>query len=69
MESAVPDRSVSLRIGESVYFGDRFAAAAHGARKPVSILNRGTTRADGPATHKLADDCIDILPRAVETIE
>jgi NAD-dependent SIR2 family protein deacetylase len=66
----IQESDALLVIGSSlmIYSGYRFAAAAHGARKPLFILNRGTTRADGLATQKLAGDCIDILPRALELI-
>ena len=67
----VRESDALLVIGSSlmVYSGYRFAASAHGVRKPLFIVNRGTTRADNLATHKLSGDCVDILPRAVELIE
>jgi NAD-dependent SIR2 family protein deacetylase len=64
----IQESDALLVIGSSlmIFSGYRFAAAAHGAGKPLFILNRGMTRADGLATQKLACDCIDILPRALE---
>ncbi len=64
----VQESDALLVIGSSlmIYSGYRFAVAAHGARKPLVIVNRGTTRADDLATHKLSGDCADILPRAIE---
>jgi NAD-dependent SIR2 family protein deacetylase len=63
----VEESDALLVIGSSlmVYSGYRFAVAARGARKPLVIVNRGTTRADDLATHKLCGDCADILPRAI----
>jgi NAD-dependent SIR2 family protein deacetylase len=54
-----------LVIGSSlmVFSGYRFARLAHQAEIPVVIINRGRTRADDIATHKLASDCSEILPQ------
>ena len=68
VKAMAPGIDALLVIGSSlmIYSGYRFAVAAHGARKPLVIVNRGTTRADDLATHKLSGDCADILPRAIE---
>jgi NAD-dependent SIR2 family protein deacetylase len=56
-----------LVIGSSlmVFSGYRFARIASEAGKPIAIVNRGTTRADHLATHKLTTDCSGLLPRTV----
>lgn len=55
-----------LVVGSSlmVYSGYRFAVAAARAGKALAIINRGRTRADDLATHKLAGDCTAILTQA-----
>jgi NAD-dependent SIR2 family protein deacetylase len=46
-----------------VYSGFRFARAAHAARKPLIICNRGKTRADDIATCRLDGSCGELLSR------
>lgn len=55
-----------LVVGSSlmVYSGYRFAVAARKATKPMLILNRGRTRADHLATHRLSGDCASVLADA-----
>ena len=55
-------------VGSSlmVFSGYRFARLAHTASIPIVIVNRGRTRADDIAAHKLTDDCTEILPRLVD---
>jgi len=65
------DRSAALLVvGSSlmVFSGYRFVRSAHAAGKPVTIVNRGTTRADDLATHKLSGNCAEILPLAVQLL-
>ena len=52
-----------LVVGSSlmVYSGYRFARRAAETGKPIAIVNRGRTRADGVATLKIDADCGDIL--------
>jgi len=54
-------------VGSSlmVFSGYRFARIASTAGKPIVIVNRGTTRADDLATHKLTGNCAELLPQAV----
>jgi NAD-dependent SIR2 family protein deacetylase len=54
-------------VGSSlmVFSGYRFARIASKAGKPIAIVNRGTTRADDLATHKLTGNCAELLPQAV----
>jgi NAD-dependent SIR2 family protein deacetylase len=56
-----------LVVGSSlmVLSGFRFARMANEAGLPVAILNRGVTRADAIATHKLTGDCGELLAAAV----
>ena len=44
-----------------VYSGYRFARRAAETGKPIAIVNRGRTRADGVAALKIDADCGDIL--------
>ncbi len=55
-----------LVVGSSlmVLSGFRFARMASDAGLPVAILNRGVTRADAMATHRLAGDCGELLAGA-----
>lgn len=48
-----------LVVGSSlmVFSGFRFARMANALGKPIAIINRGTTRADGFATCKLTGEC------------
>lgn len=59
-----------LVIGSSmmVFSGYRFARLAKDAGKPIAIVNRGTTRADALATHKLTANCAELLPRAIRRL-
>lgn len=54
-------------VGSSlmVFSGYRFARIASAAGKPIAIVNRGTTRADDLATHKLTANCAELLSQAV----
>ena len=54
-------------VGSSlmVFSGYRFARIANEAGKPIAIVNRGTTRADDLATHKLTANCAELLSQAV----
>ena len=54
-------------VGSSlmVFSGYRFARIASEAGKPIAIVNRGTTRADDLATHKLTANCAELLSQAV----
>ena len=56
-----------LIVGTSlmVFSGYRFARIASEAGKPIAIVNRGTTRADDLASHKLTANCADLLSRTV----
>jgi NAD-dependent SIR2 family protein deacetylase len=56
-----------LVIGSSlmVFSGYRFARFASAAGQPIAIVNRGTTRADELATHKLTANCAELLAQAV----
>jgi len=57
-----------LVVGSSlmVFSGYRFAHLANAAKIPVVIINRGRTRADDIAVHKLSSDCAEVLPRLVD---
>lgn len=57
-----------LVVGSSlmIFSGYRFARIANDADIPVAIINRGRTRADDIAAHKLSNDCAEILPRIVD---
>ena len=56
-----------LVVGSSlmVFSGYRFARSANEAGKPIAIVNRGTTRADDLATHKLTTNCAELLAETV----
>jgi len=56
-----------LVVGSSlmVFSGYRFARIASAAGKPIAIVNRGTTRADHLATHKLTANCGELLSDTV----
>jgi NAD-dependent SIR2 family protein deacetylase len=56
-----------LVVGSSlmVFSGYRFARFASAAGQPIAIVNRGTTRADELATHKLTANCAELLSQAV----
>jgi NAD-dependent SIR2 family protein deacetylase len=59
-----------LVVGSSlmVFSGYRFARFASAAGQPIAIVNRGTTRADELATHKLTANCAELLSRAVSRL-
>jgi NAD-dependent SIR2 family protein deacetylase len=56
-----------LVVGSSlmVFSGYRFARIASEAGKPIAIVNRGATRADHLAAHKLTADCTALLSDTV----
>ena len=56
-----------LVVGSSlmVFSGYRFARIANAAGQPIAIVNRGATRADELATHKLTANCAELLSQAV----
>ena len=60
---ALHDADAMLVVGSSlmVYSGFRFARLAHESGKPLAILTRGVTRADGLASLKLDADCVPAL--------
>ncbi len=57
-------------VGSSlmVFSGYRFARFASEAGLPIAIVNRGTTRADELATHKLTANCAELLSQAVSRL-
>jgi NAD-dependent SIR2 family protein deacetylase len=57
-----------LVVGSSlmVFSGFRFARMAWALGKPIGIVNRGTTRADHLAAHKVTADCGTILSRLAD---
>lgn len=59
-----------LIVGSSlmVFSGYRFARLANEAGKPVAIVNRGVTRADGIATLKCPADCSELLADVVQQL-
>ncbi len=59
-----------LVVGSSlmVFSGYRFARYADEAGKPIAIVNRGTTRADTLATHKLTANCATLLSDTVSRL-
>jgi NAD-dependent SIR2 family protein deacetylase len=59
-----------LVVGSSlmVFSGYRFARLADEAGKEIAIVNRGTTRADALATHKITANCAELLPRALRQL-
>lgn len=60
-----------LVVGSSlmVLSGFRFARMACEAGRPVALLNRGVTRADAIATHKIAGDCGELLAAAAADLD
>lgn len=64
------DSSALLVIGSSlmVFSGYRFARLASAASQPIAIVNRGTTRADELATHKLTANCAELLSQTVSRL-
>lgn len=56
-----------LVVGSSlmVLSAYRLARIASEAGKPIAIVNRGTTRADDLATHKLTGNCAELLSQTV----
>lgn len=66
---AVERADALLVVGSSlmVFSGFRFARRAGELDKPVAIVNRGRTRADDIAGLKVEEDCLQILPAAVES--
>lgn len=65
--AALAGSDAVLVVGSSlmVYSGYRFARMARDAGKPLALLTRGVTRADGIATLKLDADCGATLDAAV----
>lgn len=63
--SLVHESAALLVAGSSltVQSGLRFVRAAHRDGKPVIIINRGATRGDEFATHKVDHFCEEVLPR------
>ena len=59
-----------LVVGSSlmVFSGYRFARLANEAGKPIAIVNRGATRADGIAACKLTANCAEILSHAARRL-
>lgn len=59
-----------LVVGSSlmVFSGYRFARYANEDGKPIAIVNRGTTRADTLATHKLTENCAPLLSDTVSRL-
>lgn len=59
-----------LVVGSSlmVFSGFRFARLAQDAGLPLCIVNRGVTRADALATHRVSGDCAALLPAAVDLL-
>lgn len=55
-----------LVVGSSlmVFSGFRFVRQASIDGKPIAILNRGQTRAEDLATHRIAADCVGVLSAA-----
>lgn len=60
-----------LVVGSSlmVFSGYRFCRQARALAKPVAILNRGSTRADGIIELKIARDCEAVLQQTVRVLE
>ena len=67
----VEGASALLVVGSSlmVFSGFRFVRSASHAGKPIAIVNRGATRADALAAHKLSGNCADILASVADRIE
>ncbi len=64
------ESSALLVVGSSlmVFSGYRFARLANDTGKPIAIVNRGATRADGLATVKMTTNCAELLPRVVRRL-
>lgn len=60
-----------LVVGSSlmVFSGFRFAREACAQQKPVAIVNRGRTRADGFAALKVDHDCASVLSAALDKLD
>lgn len=67
---SVEQSDALLVVGSSlmVFSGYRFVRLANEAGKPIAIVNRGTTRADALARHKMTANCAELLPRAVRQL-
>jgi NAD-dependent SIR2 family protein deacetylase len=67
---AVQRADALLVVGSSlmVFSGFRFARHASELGKPVAIVNRGRTRADGLADLKIEEDCASVLPIAIDSV-
>lgn len=59
-----------LVVGSSlmVFSGYRFVRIASETGKPIAIVNRGTTRADELATHKMTANCAELLSKTVNRL-
>ncbi len=68
--AAVDAADVLLVLGTSltVFSGYRFVKRAHDAQKPVLIVNRGPTRGDPLATHKVDASLAALLPLVLEAL-
>lgn len=68
--AAVDAADVLMVLGTSltVFSGYRFVKRAHDAQKPVLILNRGATRGDPLATHKVDASLAALLPLVLEEL-
>ncbi len=66
---AVDRADALLVVGSSlmVFSGFRFARRAGELGKPVVIVNRGRTRADDIAGLKVEEDCLHVLPAAIDS--
>jgi len=51
-----------------VFSGFRLVRMAQALGKPIAIVNRGTTRADHLAAHKVTADCETILSRLADDL-
>lgn len=62
-QALVDTADVLLAVGTSltVQSGFRFVRQAVGAGKPVAVVNRGATRADGMASVRIDADCAAVL--------
>lgn len=63
--SWLEEASALLVLGSSltVMSGYRFVLAAHRAKQPVAIVNRGPTRGDAQATIRIDGDLCEVLPQ------
>jgi NAD+-dependent protein deacetylase sirtuin 4 len=68
--AAVDAADALLVLGTSltVFSGYRFVKRAHDAQKPVLIVNRGPTRGDPLATHKVDASLAALLPLLLEDL-